>query len=59
MNADMEKKLIPSNILLRFGGICTGDACVKESGFVNHVALVSRISLFQGVLMGRRCGVPT
>jgi hypothetical protein len=59
MNADMSKKPIPSNALLRFYRILTGGACVKESGFVNHVWLVSRISLFQGVLMGRRCGVPT
>jgi hypothetical protein len=59
MNDDMDKKPLSHNILGRFGGICPGDACIEESGFVNHIPLVFRISLFHGVFTGRRCGVPT
>jgi len=59
MNYDVIKNTLARNTLERFGGFCPGDACFAESAFVNHVALVFRISLFQGVSKGRRCGVPT
>jgi hypothetical protein len=45
----MGKKPLLHNTLRRNWGFLREDACVGESGFVNHVSLVLRISLFQGV----------
>jgi hypothetical protein len=46
------KKPLVRSILGRFGKIFPADACVAESGFVNHDPLVFRISLSQGVFQG-------
>jgi hypothetical protein len=46
------KKPLMRNILRRFGENFPADACVQESGFVNHASLVFRISLSQGVFQG-------
>ncbi|MFZ3226874.1 MAG: hypothetical protein WA230_15355, partial [Xanthobacteraceae bacterium] len=50
--------LLP-NILRRFARICILDACVQESGFVNHSAVSVPNQLCKAFRGGRRCGVPT
>jgi hypothetical protein len=59
MNTDVAKKPLPGNILRRFAGICLFDACVVESGFVNHTAFSVPNQFVKGVSGGRRYGVPT
>jgi hypothetical protein len=59
MNYRLAKKPALCNILRRFAGSRPGDCGALESGFVNHARLVFQVCLFQGVCMGRRCGVPT
>jgi hypothetical protein len=59
MNYRLAKKLLLCNILERFAGSCPVDCDAPESDFVNHLTLVFQVWLFQGVCMGRRCGVPS
>jgi len=41
MKRHVAKKPLSGNILRRFGRNCLRRACTRESGFVNHVRIVS------------------
>jgi hypothetical protein len=41
MKRSVAKKPLSGNILRRFGIAAPGNACMGESGFVNHVRIVS------------------
>jgi hypothetical protein len=59
MNSSVAKKPLRSNILRRFGRICPENACIGESGFVNHGEVSVPNQFVEGVFQGRRFGAPS
>jgi hypothetical protein len=47
------KKPLPSNILRRFARICPENACMEESGFVNHRVVTVPNQFVEGVFQRR------
>jgi hypothetical protein len=59
MKSVVAKKPLPGSILGRFGRICPENACMGESGFVNHGEVSVPNQFVEAFSWGRRFGAPS